>query len=445
MVPLVFLAIVAPLAAGLIALRVERNRRQRADRATADEATVDRFRELGMDAALPLLRRASTQAAPIRAEREHLVQDSIPVAEARQATARRHTWHEGRWGAPTVVVVAVCTVAWLYLFALLRALDVMVLIELGYAPAAANALGTLVAILTSVIGVLIAVIAGFHRLPAVERLRLPVRAVIAVVLVQAAVALLWNLPSIAESRSMRSPELGGRVSALTKVVADLQNDPSGDPVELAAAQADLNDAQERLDRARRLDRVVAIAVPVGEMALSSAPLLAIEFVLVGCAAATVAGRKRTVRILDRRLAGVSDAVLDRIADAADRAGIPPNEVEDWIAGHTRPAGGPGGGDGGGEGGTSSSNGGGADQGTADGAGTDASDGGDAVGGDGAPSANGSHRRRRSRRAPAEEPSTAAPGATSDPPPADDAPSDAAGWDELATTPPNRNHQPEDPE
>jgi hypothetical protein len=380
-----------------------------------------------------MLQRAAQAAAPLLEDRKSVENEAIPKAEKRLANARNHTWRSGQWGAPTVVIVTVLSLVWIYLFSLLRSLDVMMLTELGYAPTGAAALGTLVALVMSVIGVGIAALLGVHRLPAVAGLRLTTRAVLIVVLVQGAVLLLWQLPSIAETRSLRSPELGGRVATLTKVVADLESEPTGDPVELAAARTDLADAQERLDRARKLDRTVATAVPVAEMALSSTPLFAIEFILIGCAAATVAGRRRTVRLLNRRIGRISAAEIERISGFADGAGIPPREVEEWIARHT----GPGGGSSAAGTGTSSHA----------GAQTPPGDNGTTNGneprdseqppGDDTTSSNGHRQRRRSGRA-----------ASQDSPPADpdaaathgsDSAGAAAGWDELASNP---NHQEE---
>jgi hypothetical protein len=199
----------------------------------------------------------------------------LTSAGRRRDALSHHTWHGARWSFGIVVSVLVGACLWAILFALQRETDVNLLIALGYA--SPSTLGVITALAFALAGMVVCGLLGLHPLlPSwIKSAGRFGRIVAALMLAAVSITFLAYLEEIAVNRSV--DRFSAEVSALQST---LQHTPRGTPVEQVARTA-LANAQERLAAGKTLDHSLATTVLTVEMALSAAPILAVELAVIG--------------------------------------------------------------------------------------------------------------------------------------------------------------------
>lgn len=275
---LLFLAANA-LVAGVVSAGRRAGARQAATE--AETARIDGIRQGGLRGLLLVRRQQYTEAEGPLAEQRDEHQRVRVGLEATYDKIKKQLWRDGDWHAGFVVVVAVLTLAWTFLFALVRALDVQMIEALGYFGGnqlMAQAAGTIIALAFALIGVIVAGLLGLHSfLPRWIEIGRPLRVFLVANLLTLALVGALALRHVAINRSERV--LGPQVTNLqAQVAADQQTGAS--PLDLRIAQLRLAQAQQRLQAGESVDRLLAVVGPLLEMAVSWAPLYAGEMLVL---------------------------------------------------------------------------------------------------------------------------------------------------------------------
>jgi len=229
-----------------------------------------RMREQLRDRVMPwLLAREQHQAA-------------AALSETRKADLMARTWPKGRPSPGLLILMGILSVVWLVLFALIRATDIYVLKALGQTQPVAEVLGTIVALVFTVLGWFVTGLLGFHELmPPSLHLPMYVKAASVVLILGAGVALTMGVQEIAPYRSIST--VGVHLDTAKKVLAQVQSSTPVDPVQVAAAEADVVALTTKLDTAKRFDTLVVTVMPPVEMLVSGAPIVMAEALLIGLA------------------------------------------------------------------------------------------------------------------------------------------------------------------
>jgi hypothetical protein len=177
----------------------------------------------------------------------------------------------GDWAVGFVVVISLLGIAWLVFFILQIHLDVTMMVDVGYPTGLAMALGTVIAIGVSALGIIISGMLGSHSLfPSLERWRRSARITAGLVLAIPALALVLALPPLAVYRSQST--LGAQVSLFQKTLAQEESTTPQDPLEIAVTKQDLAAAEQRLEKGEQLDKTLSVVVPMLELVTSPAPV-----------------------------------------------------------------------------------------------------------------------------------------------------------------------------
>ncbi len=312
---------------------VKADARDRAARKKAEQAEEERrelIRRYGIDAVGVMeLQPVILEALPFNQEAEAQAERRSECLR-RLDSVRRQIFRDGEWSVGFVVVVTALTMAWVTFFVLQRFLDIQIMQDVGYHATLAAALGTVIALGVSVLGIVISGLLGLHPLlPAVDRMRRSMRITLALLLLIPLLGLVFALPPIAIYRSEST--LGAQVTQLEKELVAAQSAVPVDPLEVAAIQKDLAAAELRLSKGERLDRTIAVTVPLLELATSPAPVYFWELLVALWLASSAAVARRKEREARNTVAALAQAFQGRIMDLIVPIGMDPAEAEQLLA------------------------------------------------------------------------------------------------------------------
>lgn len=238
--------------------------------------------------------------APLVVRRGHHARISESLANF-AAKLRRQLWRGGEWSMGFTLVVVVLALAWLFVFLLLRSLDIRMLEALGYVGASeglAMILGTLIALVFTVIGIVIAGLLDLHPLlPRAVQVSQTVKRILIANFTAIAIGLALWLPNVAVFRSQNS--LGPMVTTQQEVLAQAQQD--GNPTAVQVAEIKLANAQQRLKAGESVDRTLAIAAPLLELAIAWAPVYALELLVLGGTGVLIRRHQRRRQLADDQI------------------------------------------------------------------------------------------------------------------------------------------------
>jgi uncharacterized membrane protein (DUF485 family) len=256
--------------------------------------------------------------------------------ERRRDEASAQVWRDGKWSAGFVLIALGLAAVWLFLFLLQRNLDIQILQALGYTPGLAVPLGTVIALVIAMAGVLVTGLLGLHPLlPGWIAFRRSLRVTLALTVAVLVLILAFSLTSIAVYRAQNV--LGPAVSTQEKILAQARAEQPPDPLQVAVAEQDLADAQARLEKGMNVDRMLAVVVPSAELAIGFAPVYIGELLVVGTLGAAAARAERRARRARNKSARVSQKFREKAASIIFDAGRSPAEVEDLLPGRALPA------------------------------------------------------------------------------------------------------------
>lgn len=205
---------------------------------------------------------------------------SAEAAEAKQAKWSAQIWRGNDPKLGFMVIVAVLSVLWAGLFLLQRSTDITVMQALG--SVSPELFGNVIAVVFVILGIVMSGIAGMHHLlPSwMEPTRVLTRVVIIAVLTLVAIAGINQVANLAQYRSI--DKFSAQVNADKAVVAQLMaKEPSAAvQVQITSAQDTLAQDQERLDKAKSMDKTLTMAVLPAELLLSAFPIIAVELLVV---------------------------------------------------------------------------------------------------------------------------------------------------------------------
>jgi hypothetical protein len=255
--------------------------------------------------------------------------------ERRRVEASAQIWRNEPWSAGFVVITLALGAAWLFLFLLQRNLDIQILQALGYTPALAASLGTVIALVIAMAGVLATGLLGLHPLlPRWIPLRRSLRVTLALTVTVLVLILAFSLTSIAVYRTQNV--LGPAVSTQAKILAQARAEVPPDPLRIAVAAQDLSDARGRLERGMNVDRTLAVVVPTAELVIGFAPVYVGELFVLGALGAATARAERRARRAHNKIARVSQKFREKAASIVFDAGRSPAEVEELFPGRALP-------------------------------------------------------------------------------------------------------------
>ena len=322
------LLFLAANAVGVGALFTARRSSARQAAADAEANRIERIRQRGLRA-LVLVRgqRYAEQEGPLAEQRDEHQRVRLGL-ESAYAKVRKQLWKDGDWSTGFVVVVSALSAVWAFLFFLVRSLDVQMLEALGYFGGnqlMAQALGTIVALAFTVLGIAIAGLLELHSfLPKQLKLSRPWRLLLVANLLAGAFALALWLQHIAVYRSERV--LGAQVTNLqARVAVDQQS--GGDPVDLRVAKLRLAQAQQRLAAGESVDRTVAIVGPLLETAVSWAPVYSGELLVLLGFGLAIRRRRREELVLTGQINQLNRRFTRALTDDAIAAGFEVDDIE----------------------------------------------------------------------------------------------------------------------
>lgn len=212
-------------------------------------------------------------------------------ARGRLDHLRQQIFRGGDWAVGFIVVISLLGIAWLVFFILQIRLDVTMMVDVGYPAGLAMALGTVIAIGVSALGIIISGLLGLHSLfPSLEKWRRSARVTAGLALAIPALALVLALPPLAVYRSQST--LGAQVTLLQKTLAQEESTTPQDPLEITVTKQDLAAAEQRLEKGERLDKTLAVIVPMLELVTSPAPVYVGELLVALWLAWVIADARR---------------------------------------------------------------------------------------------------------------------------------------------------------
>jgi hypothetical protein len=208
------------------------------------------------------------------------------------------------------------------------ALDIGLLETLDIATSQARVIGTIVALTTGLVGLLIMeLLFPGEGIPALKGLHRPVRLGWVAGLATALAAVLVLLSVLAMARA--EARLGEAVDRAAATCEEVAADPSAGPGERTLACSTAERRRAQLERAKLWDSLVAVAAPLGEAVGLWALLRLAEVGVAGAIALAVQRSRRQLMRARARLDQASDAFVALMARAAEEARIPQEEVEEW--------------------------------------------------------------------------------------------------------------------
>jgi hypothetical protein len=202
------------------------------------------------------------------------------AAETKEAKWSAQIWRGNDPKLGFIVIVAVLTFLWGGLFLLQRSTDITVMQALG--SVAPQLFGNVIAIVFVILGIAMSGIAGVHHLlPSwMEPKRVLTRVVIISGLTLVAIAGINQVADLAQYRSI--DKFGAQVNADKAVAAQLKAKESSPAiqVQITSAEDTLAQDQQRLDKAKSMDKALTMAVLPAELLLSAFPIIAIELLVV---------------------------------------------------------------------------------------------------------------------------------------------------------------------
>ncbi len=188
--------------------------------------------------------------------------------------------------------------------------------------------GTIIALTTGLIGFLILeLLFPGEGIPIVKRMARPVRLGWAIGLSTAFIVVLAVLPVLATARA--EARLGEEVDRAVATCKEVSVDPAAGPGERSLACSRAQRLGVQLERAKRWDALVAVAAPVGESVGLYALLRLTEVGVAGALALPVRRWRRRRTQAQAPLDHESDEFVALMGRAAERAGIPLEEFEEW--------------------------------------------------------------------------------------------------------------------
>lgn len=262
-------------AAGALAYRHDR----RAD-ATKRQAELDeRLRTNPQSVLLPIREQYVTRAGQLTdvIEAEGRAADA---AATRHATFSAQFWRGNDPKLGFMVIVGVFSVLWFGLFLLQRSTDITVMQALR--TVSPQLFGNVIAVAFVILGIVISGIAGMHHLlPSwLEPQRALTRVLIVSVLGVLACFLTAQVADIAQFRSIDRFTAQVNTDETTLAQLRTQKPSPAFRVQIDAAQNTLAQDQQRLDKAKSLDKTLTILVLPAELALSAFPILATELLII---------------------------------------------------------------------------------------------------------------------------------------------------------------------
>jgi hypothetical protein len=239
---------------------------------------------------------------------------------------RRQMFHDGEWHIGFIVVVAILGTGWLFLFYLLRNLDISVMRAVGYPAGLSNLLGSVSALAVSFLGIVISGLLGIHTfLPRIDGMRRSLRTTIALLLLVPVMALVGVFSTLAPYRSQST--LGPQVSFYQKTLQELENTAPRDPVEIAVTKDDLAAAEHRLDKGKTMDRTLAVTIPLAELLLSPAAVYGAELLVALELLRRISVARRKEEVANHQEQAATQNVLTYLVGIAVETGYTPGDVE----------------------------------------------------------------------------------------------------------------------
>jgi hypothetical protein len=202
------------------------------------------------------------------------------VDEEKQAKWSAQIWRGNEPKLGFMVIVAVLSVLWAGLFLLQRSTDITVMQAMG--SVAPQLFGNVIAVVFVILGIVMSGIAGLHHLlPTwLEPKRVLTRVVIIAGLALVAIAGINQVADLAQYRSI--DKFSAQVNADRAVVAQLKAKEHSAAVQVQTTSAEntLAQDQQRLDKAKLMDKTLTMAVLPAELLLSAFPIIAIELLVV---------------------------------------------------------------------------------------------------------------------------------------------------------------------
>jgi hypothetical protein len=184
-------------------------------------------------------------------------------------------------------------------------------------------------------GVLVTGLLGLHPLlPRWIPLRRSLRVTLALTVTVLVLILAFSLTSIAVYRSQNV--LGPAVSEQEKILAQARSEVPPDPLRIAVAQQDLNDARGRLEKGMNVDRTLAVVVPSAELVIGFAPVYVGELLVVGALGAVTSWAGGRARRAHDKIARVAQKFRVKVVSIVFDAGRDPAEVEELFPGRPVP-------------------------------------------------------------------------------------------------------------
>jgi hypothetical protein len=264
--------------------------------------------------------RAQTQLRPLARRRAEL------EADAARAEQQRTNHVELEPGTKLIAQIVFCSILAAiggFCFWANRSLEVGLLETLGVESANAAIIGTTTAAFTALLGVLaIELLFPSGALPRLASRSLAQRVGMVLVVLAAIAATATAVAAIAEQRaaSVLGPQLTG---AQTRCAAA---EELGRAVEIASNCGLVGELEGKLAAAKRWDRLVATAAPLGEIVGSYGLVRLLELGAMGAVAGRARAARRRVNAIDAEIGRLNDGVERDLILAATAARVDHDEV-----------------------------------------------------------------------------------------------------------------------
>jgi hypothetical protein len=124
--------------------------------------------------------------------------------------------------------------------------------------------------------------------------------------------------------------------SVRKILAQARSEVPHDPLRIAVAQQDLNDAQRCLEKGMNVDRTLAVVVPSAELVIGFVPVYVGELLAVGALGAATSWAGGRARRAHDKIARVSQKFRVKVVSIVLDAGRDPAEVEELFPGRPVP-------------------------------------------------------------------------------------------------------------
>jgi hypothetical protein len=321
---------IACVAAGTFYLAYRHDRRVEAARAEAE--LLNQFREHPQSALIRLREPYMTETGELERQ-EQAAASAAAAAKGKQARWSAQIWRGQEPKLGFMIVVAILSVVWGFLYLLQRSMDITVMQALG--SVSPQLFGNVIALVFVVIGILLSGIAGMHHLlPSwLEPTRALTKVAVVGVLLLVATVIMIKVADLAQYRSI--DKFTQAVISDTATVKQLQAQKAtrAQQVQVEVAQQKLQQDQQRLDNAKNMDKTLTMAVLPAELALSGFPVFAAELATVGSLGQTARRHRRREDRAAARRAALPQEFRERAATRLAQAN--PNlslaEINDLIA------------------------------------------------------------------------------------------------------------------